>query len=91
MNSSCSLGSDGFSGGFYNCCWNIISHDIVESVQYFFILGEMPDNFNPIHVYLIPKSHNVDRVQKFRPIALANFQYKIIAKLLANSRNLITL
>lgn len=33
-------------------------------------------------VVMIPKSPNADRVENFRPIALANIQFKIITKVL---------
>lgn len=32
---------------------------------------------------LIPKSPNADRIEDYRPIALANFEFKIITKVLA--------
>lgn len=35
-------------------------------------------------VYLIPKFPGVDRLENYRPIALANFQFKIITKVLAD-------
>lgn len=35
-------------------------------------------------VVLIPKHHGADRIEEFRPIALANFQFKIISKVPAD-------
>lgn len=35
-------------------------------------------------VALIPKFARADRIENFRPIALANFQFKIISKVLAD-------
>jgi hypothetical protein len=33
---------------------------------------------------LIPKSSNADVVEQFRPIAMANFKFKIISKIIAD-------
>lgn len=63
MISSSSPGLDGFGGGFYMSCWKIIKNDIVDSVQYIFVQGDMPDNFNLIHVSLTPKSDNTDTIK----------------------------
>lgn len=35
-------------------------------------------------VVLIPKFKNAERIHQYRPIALANFQFKIISKVLAD-------
>lgn len=84
MSSSSTPGLDGFGGGFYKSCWSIIKQDIIASVQFFFVHGDIPDNFNPFNVCLIPKTDNADMVQKYRPIAVANFEYKIITMTLEN-------
>jgi len=44
----------------------------------------MFNNFNSNSIVLIPKNSNVDSVSQFRPIALANFKFKIISKILAD-------
>lgn len=51
-------------------------------MRFFFQNGVMPINFNLVHVCLIPKTNSLDRVEQFRPIALANFQNNIISKIL---------
>lgn len=35
-------------------------------------------------IILLPKIQGADKLENFRPIALANFQYKIITKILAD-------
>lgn len=60
---------------------SIIKSDIVDSIQYFFIHSKVPDNFNPIHICLIPKTDNAERVLNFISITLANVQSKIIVKI----------
>lgn len=44
----------------------------------------MLPNLNSNLVVLTPKIPGADKVEDFRPIALANFQFKIITKVLAN-------
>jgi len=43
----------------------------------------MLPNYNANTLILIPKTPNADTVSQYRPIALANFKYKIISKILA--------
>lgn len=83
MNSISSPDSDGFGVGLQKTCWNIIKEDLVASSQHFVVYGEMPDNFSPIHAYLVPKTKNANKVELFKPIVLANFHYKIITKVFA--------
>lgn len=61
-----------------------MKNDLVASVQHFFMTGGMPDSFNLIHLILIPKGNYANRVELFRPIALANFQLKLITKILVD-------
>ncbi|MCH96418.1 RNA-directed DNA polymerase (Reverse transcriptase) [Trifolium medium] len=50
----------------------------------FFISGWIMPSFNSNTIILIPKSSNADSIDQFRPIALANFKFKIISKVLAD-------
>lgn len=50
----------------------------------FFINSWMMPNFNANTLILIPKIPNADEDTHYRPIALANFKYKIISKILAD-------
>jgi hypothetical protein len=43
-------------------------------------------NYNANTLILIPKTPNADSIDQFRPIALANFKFKIISKVLADDR-----
>lgn len=47
-------------------------------------------NLNSNLIILIPKVQGADRLDNFRPIALANFQFKIITKILADRLSSIT-
>jgi hypothetical protein len=84
MNGDGAPGPDGFSGFFYQTFWDIIGFNVIYSVQSFFLTGKLPRNINSNMLILIPKSPEVDRIENFRPIALANFQFKIVTKILAD-------
>lgn len=82
LNASSALGPDGFGGGFDKALWDIIRWDLIAQSS-FFTTSSMPNNFNTIHVYLIPKTNNSDKIDSFMPITLAYFHFKIITKMLA--------
>lgn len=84
MNGSGAPGPDGFGGSFYHTYWDIIADDVFNSVSQFFIQGWLLPNLNSNLVVLIPKFPGADRIENYRPIALANFQFKIITKVLAD-------
>jgi len=48
-------------------------------------------NFNVNIIDLIPKTNKADTVEQFRPIAIANFKFKVISKILANRLSTIML
>jgi len=77
-------GPDGFSGHFYQHFWHIVGSDVVKSTQYFFTHQYIMPNLNSNLLILIPKVAGGDKLDNFRPIALANFQFKIITKILAD-------
>ena len=76
-------GPDGYGGCFFRKCWSIVGSDVISAVQSFFLLGFIPPNFNSSLIVLIPKKQEADSVTDFRPIALANFVFKIITKIMA--------
>lgn len=41
----------------------------------------MPNNYNANIIILIPKAPDADCMDKFRPIALTNFKFKVISKI----------
>lgn len=89
MNVSNALDPDEFRGCFFKSCWDIIKSDLVAMVQHFFHFGYIPDNFNPMHLIVIPKMKEANRVEQYMPLALANFQFKTITNLLADRLALI--
>lgn len=75
---------DGFGVCFFQNFWDIISLDVYNSVNQFFSKGWMLPNLNANLVVLIPKVHGAEKIEDFRPTSLANFQFKIITKILAD-------
>lgn len=84
MNSHGAAGLDGFGAYFYQKFWSIIEEDVYRSVFQFFNQGWILPNLNSNVIVLIPKSVGADKIEDFRPIALANFQFKIITKVQAD-------
>ncbi|XP_019459896.1 PREDICTED: uncharacterized protein LOC109359653 [Lupinus angustifolius] len=76
-------GPDGFGGCFYQEFWEIVGVHVYNSVTQFFTQSWLLPNHNSNSVVLIPKFPRADKIEDFRPIALANFQFKVISKVLA--------
>lgn len=76
--------ADGFSASFYQSFWSLLGQDIYREIRSFFITGSMITQINETHVCLIPKTEAPKSAWEFRPIALCNVRYKIIAKLLTH-------
>ncbi|XP_019435039.1 PREDICTED: uncharacterized protein LOC109341552 [Lupinus angustifolius] len=76
-----SMKGDGFLGNYRPGC--------VPIYGLLFSNNWLPPNINSNSVVLIPKYPEADRIEDFRPIALANFQFKIITKVLSDRLALI--
>uniref|UniRef100_A0A803PER8 Reverse transcriptase n=1 Tax=Cannabis sativa TaxID=3483 RepID=A0A803PER8_CANSA len=76
-------GLDGFLGCFYQKCWSLVGDDVVRCIQQFFTTGVLEHGLNHSFICLTPKGVNLDSVDRFRPIALCNFVYKVIARIIA--------
>lgn len=77
-------GPDGFGGVFFQIDWNIIQEDICNATWKFFKTGWMLSNFNDNIIVLIPKTSDVDSMDHYRPISLANFKFKLISKIITD-------
>lgn len=77
-------GPDGLNGHFYQHFWEELKHEVFQLVQQFFATGTFDPTLNQTHISLIPKVKHSESITQFRPISLCNFNYKIIAKVLAN-------
>ncbi|XP_058752220.1 uncharacterized protein LOC131625373 [Vicia villosa] len=74
-------GPDGFGGVFYHTYWSIIKHEVIAAVTQFFTTGWILPKYNSNNIILLPKFKDADTMESFRPIALANFKFKIITKI----------
>lgn len=84
LNQDGAPGPDGFGACFYQSYWEIIKKDVYAAVLQFFQSGWLPPTYNSNTIILIPKTSNATSVDQYRPIALANFKFKIITKILAD-------
>ncbi|XP_024177848.1 uncharacterized protein LOC112183741 [Rosa chinensis] len=84
MDPSSSPGPDGFPGSFYQSCWDIVGNDVIGFVQFFFQQYWLYPNANSNFIVLIPKTEGANMISQFRLIALANFLFKIIPKIMAD-------
>lgn len=82
MNCDSAPGPDGFTGHFYNQCWNIIKEDLIKAIQSFFRGHPIPSSWSATHLMLLPKAPNVSNMAQMRPISLCNFNHKIISHIL---------
>ncbi|GKB15680.1 putative RNA-directed DNA polymerase, eukaryota, reverse transcriptase zinc-binding domain protein, partial [Tanacetum coccineum] len=77
-------GPDGFSFMFIKKYWDLLHLDIQNFVDSFFSTRTFPPGANSSFFTLIPKVSNPLYIKDYRPISLIGFQYKIVAKILAN-------
>lgn len=64
----------------FQVAWEVIQHDLINAVGYFFVAGILPAGLNSNVVTLIPKTVGASRIEDFRPIVLGTFYSKIFRK-----------
>ncbi|XP_019166530.1 PREDICTED: uncharacterized protein LOC109162265 [Ipomoea nil] len=82
MNANSAAGPDGFGGGFYQLCWEIIKEDLLKMVRSFFAGKSLTKAITSTSIVLIPKVSNPANFGEYRPISLSNFCSKIITKIM---------
>ena len=82
-------GLDGIPAFFYQEYWDIVKHDIYNTVLAFFHSGSLLKTINQTFITLIPKTSFPNNVNQFRPISLYNVIYKVISKILVNRLKLL--
>ncbi|XP_049370570.1 uncharacterized protein LOC125835476 [Solanum verrucosum] len=70
LNGDSASGPDGFSGQFFQSCWDTVKWDIVNMVRAFFCGQELPRFITHTNLVFIPKKEVVDSFGDLRPISL---------------------
>ncbi|MCH80548.1 ribonuclease H protein [Trifolium medium] len=84
LNKDSAPGPDGFGAFFYQEYWDIVKKDVINAVLQFFVSSWILPGYNSNIIALIPKTPDALSIDQFRPIAMANFKFKIISKILAD-------
>ncbi|XP_004306169.1 PREDICTED: uncharacterized protein LOC101307720 [Fragaria vesca subsp. vesca] len=84
MNADSAPGKDGYTGHFFQACWDVVGLYVIGAIKSFFQTGYILPNLNSNFVALIPKVQEADVITQFQPIAMANFSFKIITHILAD-------
>ena len=84
-----SPGPDGMNPAFFQKFWHIVGDDVSAACLKFIHHCEFPAGLNETLLILIPKTPNPTHITEFRPIALCNVLYKIVAKVLASRLKLV--
>ena len=79
-----SPGEDGFTWEFYNCFFDLLGQDLVDSFNALYGAGEMAPSQRRGVITLIPKEDSdLSSLANWRPITLLNIDYKIASKVIA--------
>lgn len=84
-----SSGPDGLNPAFFQQFWSVLGHEVFACCKQWLDNCSFPASLNDTNVVLIPKKENAKCLKDLRPIALCNVLYKILAKVLANSLQLV--
>jgi len=84
LNKDSAPGPDGYGAYFYQFFWNIVKEDVYKVVLQFFSFGWILPGYNSNIIALLPKSPNAISIDHYRSIAMSNFKFKVISKVLAD-------
>lgn len=77
-------GPDGFNPGFFQKFWASCGEELFHQCCQWLDTGSFPPTLNATTIALIPKGESQTSMKDWRPIALFNVIYKVVAKVLAN-------
>ncbi|XP_016454374.2 uncharacterized protein LOC107778605 [Nicotiana tabacum] len=80
LNGESAGGPNGFTGCFFQFCWDIIGDDIVDMVKAFFNGCELPRYVTHTNLVLLPKKKEVITFSDMRLISLSNFVNKMFSR-----------
>ncbi|XP_075095079.1 uncharacterized protein LOC142173397 [Nicotiana tabacum] len=75
-------GPDGFTGLFYQTCWDVIGADIHNMMLHFYGGAALPKSITHTNLVLLPKKPRVETFSDLRPISLSNFVNKVLSRVL---------
>ncbi|RVX16087.1 LINE-1 reverse transcriptase-like [Vitis vinifera] len=75
---------DGFTGAFWQFCWEFVKEEVLEMFKEFHEQNAFLKSLNTTFLVLIPKKGGAEELGDFRPISLLGGLYKLLAKVLAN-------
>ncbi|GAU27921.1 hypothetical protein TSUD_160160 [Trifolium subterraneum] len=84
LNKDSAPGPDGFGAFFYQHYWDIVKNDVIRAVLQFFTSSWILPGFNSNIIALLPKTPDASSIDHYRPIAMANFKFKVISKIIAD-------
>ncbi|XP_060211843.1 uncharacterized protein LOC132639414 [Lycium barbarum] len=80
LNGDSACDPDGFSGVFYQKCWEVIKADVYSVGEAFFEGQTLPKSITHTNLDLLPKKNVVEAFSDMRPISLSNFINKVISR-----------
>ncbi|XP_019242127.1 PREDICTED: uncharacterized protein LOC109222200 [Nicotiana attenuata] len=75
-------GPNGFTGLFYQTCWDVIGADIHNMVLHFYGGASLPKSITHTNLVLLPKKPRFETFSDLRPISLRNFINKVLSRVL---------
>ncbi|GAU35943.1 hypothetical protein TSUD_394910 [Trifolium subterraneum] len=84
LNKDSAPGPDGFGAFFFQHYWDIVKKDVFNAMLEFFTSSWILPGFNSNIIALIPKTPDATSIDQYRHIAMANFKFKVISKIIAD-------
>ncbi|RVW31409.1 LINE-1 reverse transcriptase-like [Vitis vinifera] len=84
MNGDKAPGPDGFTGAFWQFCWEFVKEEVMEMFKEFHEHNAFLKSLNTTFLVMIPEKGGAEELGDVRPISLLGELYKLLAKVLAN-------